>query len=215
MDANTSGSFNTTIGYEALGTSTNGDFNVAIGHFAGNTATGSNNVFLGSSSGISNTGSGNVFLGHDSGLNETGSNKLYIDNSSTSAPLIFGDFSSREVTINDSLTVNKELGVGTSVPNSTLEVNGTFATKMKSGVVAGTDQPDGTGMVWRYSSGSGTITLPTASTCANRIYVIMNQTTAARTISSYKDLSNATVTSITQNSSVWLMSDGSLWYQIK
>jgi len=39
------------------------------------------------------------------GFNETGSNKLYIDNSSTSSPLIYGDFLTNSVTINGSFTV--------------------------------------------------------------------------------------------------------------
>ena len=39
-----------------------------------------------------------LFLGYQAGYNETGSNKLYIDNSSTSDPLIEGDFSSNTVT---------------------------------------------------------------------------------------------------------------------
>jgi len=33
------------------------------------------------------------FIGYQSGFNESGSNKLYIDNSNTTTPLIYGDFS--------------------------------------------------------------------------------------------------------------------------
>jgi hypothetical protein len=39
-----------------------------------------------------------VFLGYSAGSAETGSNKLYIDSSSTSSPLIGGDFSARTLT---------------------------------------------------------------------------------------------------------------------
>jgi hypothetical protein len=45
-------------------------------------------------------------IGHKAGYNETGSNKLYIANGDTISPLIHGDFSSGEVTINGNLTVN-------------------------------------------------------------------------------------------------------------
>ena len=43
------------------------------------------------------TGSGNLCLGHESGYHELGSNKLYIANTSTTEPLIWGDFSAQEL----------------------------------------------------------------------------------------------------------------------
>ena len=46
------------------------------------------------------TGNKNVFLGYSAGYYETGSNKLYIDNSSTSTPLIYGNFASDQLGIN-------------------------------------------------------------------------------------------------------------------
>ena len=71
------------------------------------------------------SGSGNLFLGNLAGYYETESNKLYIDNSATSAPLIYGDFSKNE------LTVNGKLGIGVADPGYPLEVNG--AVKLKNG----------------------------------------------------------------------------------
>ncbi|MEL4881585.1 hypothetical protein AAEH85_21780, partial [Shewanella algae] len=50
------------------------------------------------------SGSGNVFLGFGAGINELGSNKLYIDNAGRTTPIIYGDFTNKHVTINDSLT---------------------------------------------------------------------------------------------------------------
>jgi hypothetical protein len=215
LDAATSGGSNTTIGYESLGSNVNGSANTTLGYYAGNSVTGSNNVMIGFNAGLLTTGSNNVMIGAGAGENETGSNKLYIDNSNTGSPLIQGDFATNEVTINDSLTVNKELSVGTSIANSTLEVNGSVAAKFKTPLVAGTTNPDASGMVWRYNSGTGTITLPSASTCANRMYVIINQTGTPRTISSYHDLTTTPVTSISSSVALWLMSDGSEWWQIK
>jgi hypothetical protein len=68
--------------------------------------TGSSNTAIGNRAGYSNsTGSGNVFLGYQAGYNELGSNKLYIANSSTTTPLIYGDFGTNDVTVNGNLTV--------------------------------------------------------------------------------------------------------------
>ena len=156
-----------------------------------------------------------VLLGYRAGKNETGSNKLYIENSDSATPLIAGDFSTNEVTINDSLTVGKELSIGTSVAKSTLEVNGSVAAKFKTPLVAGTTNPDDSGMVWRYNTGTGNIVLPAASTCANRMYVIINQTGSTRTISSYRDLTTTPQTTVGSSVALWLMSDGTEWWQIK
>jgi len=86
--------------------------NVFVGTNSGYSSfSGVNNVFLGYGSGRNNiTGEGNVFLGHLAGSNEMGSNKLYIDNSSTSDPLIEGDFSANELTINGNLTADSFYG---------------------------------------------------------------------------------------------------------
>lgn len=215
LDANTDGGYNTVVGYEALGANVHGNNNTIMGHFAANNVTGSNNVMIGYNAGMSTTGSGNVMLGMEAGSNETGSDKLYIDNTGSSTPLIHGDFTSNEVTINDSLTVNKELSVGTSVANSTLEVNGSVAAKFKTPLVAGTTNPDDSGMVWRYNSGNGNIVLPAASSCPNRMYVIINQTGTPRSISSYRDLTTTPSTTINSSVALWIMSDGLEWWQIK
>jgi len=111
----TTGSANTGLGSSALNKVTTGGLNTAVGRLSGykltsgnaNTvigsyamyngdtevSTGSNNTVIGYESGAANLGSGNVFIGFQSAKNETGSDKLYIANSSTSTPLIGGDFS--------------------------------------------------------------------------------------------------------------------------
>jgi len=103
-NANTTGSYNTYFGYAAGNRNTGGSYNLFIGNYAGfNNLTGNNNTSLGYMAGYSATGSGNVFIGNRAGYNETGSNKLYIDNSSTTTPLIYGDFSANTVRINGTL----------------------------------------------------------------------------------------------------------------
>ncbi len=103
------GSSNTAIGGGSLFSLINGESNTVLGNLAGyNVDTGSNNVMIGYLSGygtLSRSTSGNVFLGNMSGYNETGSNKLYIENSSSSSPLIGGDFSADEVYINGTLKI--------------------------------------------------------------------------------------------------------------
>jgi hypothetical protein len=109
----TTGAYNVLIGNYTGKAITTGSHNVALGYKAGYTnATGTDNVFLGDFAGYYNTGTLNVFVGNNAGYHETGSNKLYIDNSSTSSPLIYGDFS------NDYFKVNGYMGVNVS-PTST------------------------------------------------------------------------------------------------
>jgi hypothetical protein len=99
---------NSYVGY-AAGSNAFGSENTYIGRAAGRySTTGSQNTFIGKGAGQNATGSGNVFIGRDAGRNEPSENKLYISNSSTSEPLIYGDFTTGEVTINSKLIVEHE-----------------------------------------------------------------------------------------------------------
>ncbi|MBR9922071.1 MAG: hypothetical protein GYB31_14625 [Bacteroidetes bacterium] len=104
-----SGDFNTFLGYATGSLNVGGSSNTMIGKFAGGANSGgSQNTFLGKDAGFSSLGSSNVFLGHQAGFFETGSHRLYIDNSSTTTPLIWGDF------LNDKVKIYGLLGVGDS-----------------------------------------------------------------------------------------------------
>ncbi len=107
VGARVSGSYNIAIGDNTANELKSGEYNILLGFGAGNeVTTGSNNVFIGNRAGnYLRTGSKNVFIGFNAGYNEAGSNKLYIDNSSTSAPLIWGDFSSNTLKFNGSTQV--------------------------------------------------------------------------------------------------------------
>jgi hypothetical protein len=102
LRSNISGNDNTATGFFALNLNTSGSNNTANGTLAlKSNTTGVNNTALGYNAGFLNaTGSGNVFLGNQAGYNETGSNKLIINNSQSSTPLISGDFSTKNISIN-------------------------------------------------------------------------------------------------------------------
>jgi hypothetical protein len=107
LDYTSTGSGNTALGTHALYLNTTGNYNVAVGGSAlhiGNNL--NNNTAIGVLSGYANNGSGNIFVGYQSGYNESGSNKLYIENSSSSAPLIYGDFANDTVRINGKFHAN-------------------------------------------------------------------------------------------------------------
>jgi uncharacterized protein (TIGR02145 family) len=139
------GSSNVILGYNAgwgasVGT-TNFNNNSFFGHQSGNkTTTGSGNVYIGYQSGYNNlVGNNNVLLGYQAGVDETGSNKLYISNSSTTTPLIYGEFNNSALTINGSLKAtaginanNKTITNVSDPVNSTDAANKTYVDKMLS-----------------------------------------------------------------------------------
>jgi len=118
------GQSNTFVGAQTGRYTTTGNYNTYLGRHAGITnVTGSNNVAVGYRAGYSATGSGNVFLGRYAGYYETGSNKLYIENSSTSTlPLIYGDFTAGAVGINTKTTSGYTLSVNGKIRASEVRV---------------------------------------------------------------------------------------------
>jgi hypothetical protein len=125
--SSSTGAFNTFLGNSA-GQSSTGAGNTYLGMAAGRyNTTGSSNVYVGSRAGFWNTsgsnnvvigygaaelasgqslGDNNIIIGFDAGDAQAGvSNKLIIENSSSTSPLIYGDFS------NDLLKLNGNLGI--------------------------------------------------------------------------------------------------------
>ena len=102
---------NVAIGQSAVYSKMGGSYNTVIGYNALSNATRiSNTVAIGANAGAATlTGGNSVFIGYNAGAAETLSNKLYISNSSTSTPLIYGDFSTPALTINGSLTATGTL----------------------------------------------------------------------------------------------------------
>jgi len=97
----TGGSSNTGMGVDVLKENLLGNFNTAFG-----TNAGANNV----------SGDLNLFLGYAAGFNELGSSKLYVSNSSTSNPLIKGDFSTNSLALGGGVGNKVDIyGVGSIV----------------------------------------------------------------------------------------------------
>jgi hypothetical protein len=118
------GQHNTFLGRYAGYSNVTGQRNTFVASNAGRENTsGENNVFVGYDAGrLCNTGSNNVFLGYQAGQSENGSHKLYIDNTSTTDPLVYGEFDSNFLAVNGDLTVDGEVGIGTETPNGPLHV---------------------------------------------------------------------------------------------
>lgn len=140
--SNTSGESNTFIGQNSGNSNTDGSNNTHIGRACGNNAHGDNNTYVGAFAGGMSSGFGNVFLGYMAGYNEDNNNRLYIANSSSSPPLIFGNFSTGKV------------GLGTILPVATLHavnaegtaIRGEASGIMPNAVVGSTGSSGGTGV---------------------------------------------------------------------
>jgi hypothetical protein len=108
----TTGEYNTILGNGSGRNLISGSYNVLNGNLAGyNLTTGTENVFIGDQAGHDNTvGIRNIFIGNDAGFFETDSNKLYIENSSSTSPLIYGEFDNNIVRINGNFSADTVLG---------------------------------------------------------------------------------------------------------
>ena len=101
-DDNTSGAENVFVGRQSGRQNTEGSQNVYLGKKAGfHSNKGDRNTFIGTEAGHEHTnGHGNVYIGYQAGYKRKTSNLLYIENSDGLSPLIYGDFSRRQVAIN-------------------------------------------------------------------------------------------------------------------
>ena len=99
----------TTLGYNSGGALTTGDNNTLVGVNSGDAlTTEAGSVIIGAGAG--GTGAGNVIIGNNAGANNSASNVLMIDNSNDATPLIAGDFSTDDITINGDLEVTGDAG---------------------------------------------------------------------------------------------------------
>lgn len=112
------------VGYKAGFVQTGAGF-TAVGYQAGvASTTGTNSTLIGSGAGGSlTTNGGAVMIGYQAGNAETAANKLYIANSSTTTPLIYGDFSTPSLTFNGTVNI---------ADGKNIVLSGTTGTKLAS-----------------------------------------------------------------------------------
>ncbi|MCL5247099.1 hypothetical protein M4I21_14855 [Cellulophaga sp. 20_2_10] len=130
----------------------------------------------------------------------------------------------RYTTTQTQVLISERLGIGFDLPenlaytgvdaHSTLEVKGSVATAID--VTTGDLTLDDTHHTI-ILGGAHNITLPDASTCKGRIYVIKNPNTLilTATISTYKSLIGVNISAIASLKTIWVQSDGTNWQQIQ
>jgi len=112
--SNSSGSQNTYLGFMSGRLNKTGFSNCFIGTYSGDkNETGYRNTYIGFEAGKNATGNSNIFIGNQAGYNETGNGKLYIDNSLTESPLIYGDFTRKELTFNAKISIGSDNSITT------------------------------------------------------------------------------------------------------
>jgi hypothetical protein len=117
--SNETGNENTFVGQNSGYNNVGESQNTYIGMAAGNNAHGGSNTYIGKSAGGMSSGSNNVFIGYMAGYNEDNSNRLYINNTSSSPPLIYGQFTTGTV------------GIGTITPSAKLHAFNESGTAIK------------------------------------------------------------------------------------
>lgn len=141
---NTTGANNVDVGTGAGGAGNWGSAyaknnNVSIGHNALFYTRADNNVAVGYQAGYFNTtGVSSVFLGYQAGYNEALPNRLYISNSNTAAPLIYGEFDNKNLTINGNLTVTGNTTLKGNLDVVEANINVTGNTTITGDLIAGT-----------------------------------------------------------------------------
>ena len=165
----------------------------------------------------------------DMGINSSGNNQDYFGNQNDGYLFIIGDGANAggNLSIGTSTadkdiilltgggaSANERVRVSSASGNSTLKVKGSVALPITN--TTSNMTLDATNYTVIISGGSPTITLPTASsTNEGRIYVIVNTTGAARTITSYQSLNAVGVTTIAANSSITIQSYNNNWWRIQ
>lgn len=119
---NMDGERNLFVGLGAGSSHKTGSNNVYVGTDAGNRSlSGNNNIYIGTRAGLNNPdGRDNIFIGHEAGADAVGNGQLFIDlfSNSIDQAFIHGEI------YNKKLRINNHLGIGMSVGDEALAVNG-------------------------------------------------------------------------------------------
>ncbi len=193
---------------------TNASSDVVATNDAGTEANGINFIDMGVNS-SGNTSTGVLGGANTAYLYSTGAD-LAIGNATAAKNLLL--FTGGTLSANERMRIDGSgnVGIGTTAPTSNFEVNGSVSHSI---VRTSTNLTlNATHYTVIINSGSTpTLTLPDPTTCAGRVYVIVNQTNANRSIAGYNyyNLQNASTVNIAQKLGITLQSDGTSWYQIQ
>ncbi len=112
-------------------------------------------------------------------------------------------------------TVRAGINVNGNTPTSTLQVSGSFSLPFNNASGTTFNVTEAMYTINIANGITSSISLPSASGIAGRIYVVRNVSGAARTITSYRDLSNTAQTTIANTTTMTIQSDGTNWIRIQ
>ncbi|MGL4630198.1 MAG: hypothetical protein ACRCVT_03250 [Leadbetterella sp.] len=108
------------------------------------------------------------------------------------------------------------VGIGTSNPTSTLDVNGVMSLKTKVFITANeTVNVDETASIWIIAA-PVVLNLPDPTTCQGRCYMLINRRPTGQPINNrvVKSITNTDLT-VVDNTEMWqIVSDGTNWFKI-
>lgn len=147
---------------------------------------------------------------------ESGVLKAYIGQVSANTKLVLRNSSASDaVTLNtsgDSWLNGGNVGINQTSPNSTLHITGSLTKSITHVDADVTLNSTHYTIIIDAGSGGIIITLPAASSCTGREYVIVNLDIDA-TIDTYTDIKGSGSTIVKTNTALKIQSDGTGWYQ--
>jgi hypothetical protein len=167
---------------------------------------------------IYNSGNGDVYGMEQVSTTQSGTSpalRLFTSNV-VAAHLAFGKYTTATAyTEYARFTNGGNFGIATTTPTSTFQVNGSIANSII--VISGNLTLDQSHKTVIIPLGSAfTVTLPAAAGIPGRVYTIVNNTAASKSLTvNYSDLTGTSVNTINAASSVEVQSDGTNWHQIQ
>jgi hypothetical protein len=187
------GSNNIVLGNWALSYGDTASENVAIGNNAGTYAVSDSNIFIGNNAGYQTSPGTGIFIGNNAGMsNYSGTNLLLLGNYSdvttdglnNATAIGYG----ATVGANNSLVLGGtgtnavDVGIGTSTPNSTLQIAGSVSANITTQNTDYTVSSSDFTIITTQSN-TTTITLPDPTTCIGRLIYIENYGSTTVTLS--------------------------------